>query len=70
MCVGYTILSASAESVILKHCCLHDNQSTRNDFINGKYISNIIDSPGEKYLCIHCNTGLTHTNNIGDLPGY
>ena len=30
----------------------------------------IRDVPDGKYLRVHCNAGVTYTNNIGDLPGY
>ena len=39
-------------------------------FINGKYLPNIRDDPDGKYLCVHFNSGVTYTNNIGELPGY
>ena len=70
MHVGNTILSATAESGINENWGLLDNQLTCNAFINGKYLSNIIDAPDGKYLCVHCNAGVTHTKKIGDLPGY
>ena len=35
-----------------------------------KYLSNIRDAPGVQYLLVRCNAGVTHTNKIGDLPGY
>ena len=50
--------------------CLIDNQSTHNAFINGKYLSNTINAPDGKCLCVHCNAGVTYTNKIGDIPGY
>ena len=53
-----------------QYWCLLDNKSICNAFINGKYTSNIRDDPNGKYLHVNCNTGVTYTNNIGDLPGY
>ena len=70
MHVGDTILVATVEAILNENWCLLDNQSTCNAFINGKYLSNIIDAPDGKYLCVRCNVGVTHTNKIGDLPGY
>ena len=70
MHVGNTILAAAAEAGIDKNWCLLDNQSTWNAFINGKYLSNIRNAADRKYLRVHCNAGVTHTNKIGDLPGY
>ena len=70
MHVGDTILAAAAEAGIDKKWFLLDNQSKCNAFINGKYISNIIDDPDGKYLRVHCNSGVIHTNKIGDLPRY
>ena len=70
MHVGDTILAAEEEAVIDENWCLIDNQSTCKAFINGKYLSNIRDYPDGKYLCVHCNAGVTHTNKIGYLPGY
>ena len=70
MCVVDTIMSAVAESLIDENWCLLVNQSTYKAYIYVKYISNIIYSPGGKYLCVHFHPGVTHTNNIGDLPGY
>ena len=70
MHVGNTILAAAAEAGIDENWCLLDNQSTFNAFINGKYLSNIIDASGGQYLRVHCNPGVKHTNKIGDLPGY
>ena len=46
MSVGDTILAATAESGIDKNWCIFDNKSTCNAFINGKYLSNIIN-----YIC-------------------
>ena len=69
MHVGDNILADAAEAVIDKNWCLLDNQSTCNAFINGKYLSNIVDAPDGQYLRVHCNSGVTHTNNIGDLLG-
>ena len=68
--VGDTILATAAEAGINEDWCLLKNQSTLNAFINVKYLSNIGDSPNWKYLCVHCNAGVTHRNKIGDLPGY
>ena len=65
-----TILAAASEARIDENWCLLDNQKTCNAFINRKYLSNVIDAPDGKYLRVHCNSGLTHTNKIGDLPGY
>ena len=70
MHVGDTILDDAAEARADESWCLLDNQSTWNAFINLKYLSNIRDAPVGKYLCVHCNAGVTHTNKIGDLPGY
>ena len=68
--VDDTILAAAAEAGIDENWCLLDNQSTFNAFINRKYLSNIRDSPDEKYPRVHFNAVVTHTNNIDDLPGY
>ena len=46
------------------------SQSRCNTFINVKYLQNIINAPGGKYLCVLCNVGVTYTNKIGNLPGY
>ena len=70
MHVGDTILDAAVEAGIDEDWCLINNQSTCNAFINEKYLSNIRDVPYGKYLCVHCNAGVTHTNKIGDLPRY
>ena len=70
MHVVYTILAVAIEAIIDGSLCLLDNQSTCNAFIDGKYISKFRDSPGGKYPCVHCNSGVTYTNQIGDLPGY
>ena len=70
MCVGDTILVAAAESGIDENWCLLKNQSTWNTFINGKYLSNIIDDPDGEYLSIHFNVGVTYTKNIVELPVY
>ena len=69
MRVGDTILAAAAESGFYENWCLLYNQSTWNAFIYGKYMSNIIDNTGGKYLCVHWNSGITYTKNSGDLPG-
>ena len=68
--VDDTILAAAVEAVINENWCLLDNQLTCNAFINIKYLSNIIDTTDGKYMCVHCNSGVTHTNEIGDLPVY
>ena len=70
MHVGNTVLAAAAEDGIDENWCLLDNQSTCNAFINKKYLSNIRGDPDGKYLRVHCNAGVTHTNKIGDLPRY
>ena len=70
MHVGDTIVAAAAEAEIDENWYLLDHQSTCNAFVNEKYLSNIRDAPDGKYLRVHCNAGLTHTNKIGDLLGY
>ena len=67
--VGDTILASAVESGIDENWCLLDNQLMCNAFINGKYLSNIIDSPGRKYIYVHFNAGVTYSNIIGELPG-
>ena len=70
MHVGDTILAATVEAIINENWCLIYNQIKCNTFTNVKYLSNIRDSPNGKYIHVHCNAGVTHTNKIGDLPGY
>ena len=53
--VGYTILATSGEASIEENGCLLDNQPTYKAFINGKYMSNIRDSPDGKYPRVHFN---------------
>ena len=69
MCVGDTILYAPAETSIDENWCLLDNQSTYNACFDGKWLPDIRDATGEQYLYVHCNSGVTYTKNIGDLPG-
>ena len=33
-------------------------------------MSNIRDAPDVQYICAYWNSGVTYTNQIGDLPGY
>jgi hypothetical protein len=47
---------------------LLDNQSTVNVFYNKQLLKNILQS--DTHMDIHCNTGVTTTDLIGDLPGY
>ena len=70
MHVGNTILAAAAEAGIDENWCLLDNQLTCNTFINRKYLSNIRDAPDGKYIRVHFNAGVTHTNRIGNPQGY
>ena len=70
MHVGDTILDVVEEFRMNENWCLIDNQSTCNAFINRKYLSNIRDDSDGKYLRVRCNSGVTRTNKIGDLPGY
>ena len=70
MHLGDNILTAVVEAVIDENWCLLDNQLTCNAFINGKYLSNIRYAPDGQYLRVHCKSGVTHTNKIGDLPRY
>ena len=65
-----TILADTDEAGIDENWCLLVNQSTCNGLINETYKSNIRDAPDGKYLCAHCNAGVTHTNKIGNLPRY
>ena len=69
MIVGDNILVAAEEAEIDEHCCLLENQSTCNSFINQKYLSNTRDKPNKQYIRVHCNAGLTYTNKIGAFPG-
>ena len=50
MRVGDTILDSAVEAGIYENWCLLDNQSTCNTFIYGKYMSNIRDDLGGKYI--------------------
>ena len=62
------MMKVAAESAIHENWCLLKNHSTCNTFINGNYLSNIIDSLNRQYPCFHCNAVVTYTNNIGELP--
>ena len=68
MCIRDKILAGAAEARIDGIFFLIDNQSTYNVFINGKYLSNVIATPGGKYICVHCNAGVAYTKNIVHLP--
>ena len=51
------------------------NQSINNSVRKGDarimHVGNtILDAPYGKYLCVHCNNGVTYTNKIGDLSVY
>ena len=70
MHVGDTILTDVAEARINENWCLLNNQLTCNAFINKKHLSYIRDAPDGQYLHVHCNAGVTHAKNIGDLLGY
>ena len=70
ICVVDAILDAAAESSMYDNWCLIGNQSTCNTFINGKYLPNIRDAPGGKYTHVHCNSVVTHTKNIINIPRY
>ena len=70
MRVGNIILASASESVIDDNWCLLNNQSTYNNFINIKYLSNIRDAPDGQYVSVHCNEVVTYTNKIGDIIGY
>ena len=67
--VGDTIMDAASEAGIDKNWYLFDNQSTRNAFINEKYLLNTKNYLDGKCLHVHCNVGVTYTNKIGDLTG-
>jgi hypothetical protein len=47
---------------------LLDNQSTVDVFSNRGLLKNIRNATTT--MQIHCNAGVSHTNQIGDLPGY
>jgi hypothetical protein len=47
---------------------LLDNQSTVDVFHHAGLLKNI--RTGDGHMDIHCNSGVTSTNLIGDLPGY
>ena len=64
-----TILATALEASIDENWCLLDNQSTYNDFINGKYLSKIINYPYGKNPHVHYNEVVTYTNKISNLPG-
>ncbi len=50
------------ESVLL------DNPSTVDVFSNPRLLRNIRVTP--RTMTINCNAGVTHTNMIGEMPGY
>jgi hypothetical protein len=55
--------------VIPKAWILLDNQSSTIDvFYNESILKNIRKS--DTHIDIHCSTGITSTDLIGDLPGY
>ena len=47
---------------------LLDNQSTVDVFTNANVLKNI--HVMNSTMKIHCNAGVSHTNKVGDLPGY
>ena len=61
MRVGYIILDVSAEAGIDENWWLLENKSMCNSFINGKYLSNTIDSPDEKYIYVYILIQVWHT---------
>ena len=70
MCVEDIILVDAVEASIDENWSLLYNKSTCNAFINVKYLSNIRYDPDVKYLRVHFNAGVTHTNKIGYPPRY
>ena len=68
--VGDAILDTAAEAGIDENYYLLNNQSTCSAFINKKYLTKIRDAPDGQYIRLHCNSGVTYTNKIGEPPGY
>jgi hypothetical protein len=51
-----------------KDWILLDNQSTVDVFYNARLLKNI--RKANSFMDIHCNTGVTSMDLVGDLPGY
>ena len=69
MRVGYTILTAAAESGLMKIADFSTiNQHTTPSSMENMSI--IINSPDRQDLHFHCNVGVKYTNKIVYLAGY
>jgi hypothetical protein len=63
-----SVLLNQPSSAVPNDWILLDNQSVVNVFYNERLLKNI--RKADSFMDIHCNTGVTSTNLIGDLPGY
>jgi hypothetical protein len=66
--IGVCASEPTPGSTVPKAWILLDNQSTVDVFYNKDLLVNVRKS--DMHMDIHCNVGVTSTDQIGDLTGY
>eukprot|EP00536_Pseudo-nitzschia_multiseries_P010661 jgi/Psemu1/26659/gm1.26659_g len=68
--VEYLFSQSESEGGVNPYWILLDSQSSLNLIVNPALVTNIRLAPNGGFMNIHCNSGVSKTNLIADLPGF
>eukprot|EP00536_Pseudo-nitzschia_multiseries_P006584 jgi/Psemu1/15677/gm1.15677_g len=68
--VEYLFSQSKSEGGVNPYWILLDSQSSLNLIVNPALVTNIRPAPNNGFMNIHCNSGVSRTNLIADLPRF
>eukprot|EP00536_Pseudo-nitzschia_multiseries_P005727 jgi/Psemu1/13340/gm1.13340_g len=68
--VEYLFTQSKAEGGVDPYWILLNSKSSLNLVVNAELVNDIREAPDNSFINIHCNSGVSRTNLIADLPGF
>eukprot|EP00536_Pseudo-nitzschia_multiseries_P018200 jgi/Psemu1/54543/gm1.54543_g len=68
--VEYLFTQSKFERGVNPYWILLDSESSLNLIVNPELVEKIRQAPNNGFMNIHCNSGISRTNMIADLPGF
>eukprot|EP00536_Pseudo-nitzschia_multiseries_P000330 jgi/Psemu1/757/gm1.757_g len=66
----YLFTQSKSEGGVNPYWILLDSESSLNLIVIPELVTNIREAPNNGFMNIHCNSGVSRTNLIADLPGF
>eukprot|EP00536_Pseudo-nitzschia_multiseries_P006424 jgi/Psemu1/15178/gm1.15178_g len=66
----YLFTQSKSEGGVNPYWILLDSKSSLNLIVNPELVTNIQEAPNNGFMKIHCNSRVSRTNLIADLPGF